>query len=194
MFKLLKTRLSFIAVVVVAGLATALVTGNGLVAAVTGIVVALAVSVAAAARSSKPLGDAQTQVKRASGDPIAFKYAWELEQSPDLGQVSQALAHHGLSLSPDTSSGSKMIFRGGSQLWTRLRGGYFVDPKRLPVVVELTVTSEESENGQHRLDLCVSDTLGVAVRDQGLEERYKQAADSIRETIENRGKLTPVDA
>jgi hypothetical protein len=67
---------------------------------------------------------------------------------------------------------------GGSQLRIRLFGGYFVEPKHLPVEVELAASGADGDRRIVRLG--VRDRLGVAIRDEALEERLAKAAEAIR--------------
>jgi hypothetical protein len=78
---------------------------------------------------------------------------------------------------------NKIVLRGGSQFWLRLIGGYFIDPKKLPVQVELKTASEPGTD-QAVVQLSIRDAFGIAVRDEALEDRFALAAGNIREAIE----------
>jgi hypothetical protein len=73
---------------------------------------------------------------------------------------------------------------GGSQLRSRLFGGYFVDPRRLPV--QITIEATPNVDGSSTLAVEVRDRFGIGIRDRALEERYAQAAEIVRATVEPR--------
>jgi hypothetical protein len=88
----------------------------------------------------------------------------------------------GLGLTQERESPNEVVLKGGSQLWTRLFGGYFVNLRRLPIEVELR-TANGAESGKWTVQLGIRDKLGIAVRDEALEDRFALAAGNIRETI-----------
>lgn len=181
--KSIKRRLGFALVIAVVALCTAVVTGNSIVVAIVAIVVALVLgALMAGSREPSPETDRQ---KRAPGEPFSISYRWKGDRVPDLTALSQALNRAGFKLSVESESPGKIVLSGGSQLWTRLFGGYFVDPSRLPIQVELREVAAVG-NGSRALELGVRDKLGVAVRDEALEDRYTQAAANIRSAVEVR--------
>lgn len=86
----------------------------------------------------------------------------------------------------ENQSREKIVAVGGSQLRSRLFGGYFVDPKRVPVRIILEATSDE--DGSSILSVEVRDRFGIAIRDSALEERYAQAPETVRAIAEPRLK------
>jgi len=179
-FGRLVERLGFTLVVAVAALATAVAVGNGIVAAIVGIGAGLVVS--AFWRS----GDGESQSpgprqQRAPGSPFVFRFSWAVAERPDLKSVEGRMIRYGLKPDSRAVSGDGIALKGGSQLRTRLLGGYFVDPKHLPARAELTYDDRD----ESRLDLQVRDTIGVAVRDRALEVRYEKAAAGIRQEVES---------
>lgn len=92
------------------------------------------------------------------------------------------LAEMGLRVGKAADSGGKLVFQGGSQVRTRLFGGYFVAPRKLPIQATLRTTNAEST--QVRLELEIQDTLKIAIRDEALEKRYVKAAADIRAAVE----------
>jgi hypothetical protein len=185
---LLKDRLSFTLAVVVAGLVTALITGNGIAAAIVGISAGLLVNAFLAARSDRTSPDLGDQPRRRRGHPFFFQFTWNADSKADLAQAVQALASQGLTPSSGSASETNIILKGGSQLRTRLRGGYFVDPRHLPIRAELRAMNRG--NGDcYRLELQIRDTLGMAMRDKALEVRYAKAAARISEVVEDSLRL-----
>jgi hypothetical protein len=181
-FELLKDRLSFTLVVVISGLATAFITGNGVVAAVVGIGAGLLVNVVLAARSSRDLPDLGDQPPRSRGRPFSFQFTWDINQKPDLTHLAKMLAHRGLNPNSDLASAEGLVLEGGSQLRARLLGGYFVDPKYLPIHVELKIATG-NDGDPYTLELDICDAAGLAVRDKELETRYAQAASEISHIV-----------
>lgn len=176
--KLVKRRLGFAAVVAGSAFATALVTGNSTAAAVVAVaVVVVAILMVSAGGSSEQAGR-----KRAPGQPYAASYKWEVDEPPDLAGIALALDHQRLGLRPRSQSQQKIILRGGSQLWLRLIGGYFIHPKRLPIEVELSATPAHGDE-KTAVQLGIRDTFGISIRDEALEDRFTQAAESIRGTV-----------
>jgi|SRR6188768_3549319 len=191
--KLFSERLGLTLVVIVSGLGTALITGNTLTAVTIASVVVLMVGVATLAKRNESSPDHGARSRRA-GDPFSFRYTWTTErQIGDVGDIVKQLESLGLRSEVGTDSASSVVLRGGSQIQTRLFGGYFVNPKRLPVQVDLEIISSDG-NGQRKLGLKIHDTLGVAVRDKGFEDRYARAACDIRRTVEKCIKSTNANA
>lgn len=89
----------------------------------------------------------------------------------------------GLKIDKDASSESKLVLRGGSQLRTRLFGGYFVAPSYLPVRAEVKLPFCEAETSE--VELRVEDALGIGVRDRALQERYELAVGEIEQAVAN---------
>lgn len=182
--KLFNERLSLVLVVVVAGLATALITGSSLTAVIIASAVVLLLGALTLGKGSEASSEQNNGSSQRAGEPFSFCYAWTTErQMDDLGVIVKQLSSLGLRPDVAANSVSSVVLRGGSQIQTRLLGGYFVDPKKLPIRVDLGI-SPKGENGQRALELTVQDTLGVAIRDKGLEERYARAACNIKRMVE----------
>lgn len=175
--KIVKRRLGFAAVVAGSAFATALVTGNSTAAAVVAVAVVVVAILMVSAGSSEQEGR-----KRAPGQPYAASYKWEVDEPPDLAGIALALDHQRLGLRPRSQSQQKIILRGGSQLWLRLIGGYFIHPKRLPIEVELSATPAHGD-AKTAVQLGIRDTFGISIRDEALEDRFTQAAESIRGAV-----------
>jgi hypothetical protein len=183
--KPLKDRLSFTLIVVGVGLVTALIMGNGLLAAIVAIAAVLSIGVVSARRAGGRSLDATDRPRRLRGEPFSFRSTWMINHKPNLEQVVQALTYQGLTSSSRSDlQGERVVVVGGSQLRTRLLGGYFVAPKHLPVRAELVII-DAGNRGQHKLELQVRDTIGLAARDRALEARYVRAATNIREVVEH---------
>jgi hypothetical protein len=178
----IKDRLGFTFVIVIAGLATALVTESSLIATLVGIGVALVVAAAAVGRRDHQ-PDVDGQSERAPGESYTSLYRWSVDGKPDLVDTFTALDRIGFALRLESQSSDRVVLRGGSQLWTRLFGGYFVDPKRLPIQVELKAI-DAVHGGKYTIELKVQDRFGIAIRDKALGERFALAAASIRNSVE----------
>lgn len=182
--KSIKYRLGWTIIMAGAALATTLVMGNSLISGVValGIVVMLGVLIPRRRRSSS----ADYPSNRAPGEPYSVSYSWTVRGKPDLADMVSALSQTGLVL--NSRSPDRVVLRGGSQFWSRLLGGYFVDPQRLPIEVELETTN--SVNDQDcTVGLRVQDKFGIAVRDEALAERFGQAATKVRNAIEAQIKV-----
>lgn len=176
-----KHRLGWTLVVAGAALVTTLAMGNSVVAAVIAIAIVIVLSAVFFGRG-KRVPDTDYPNERAAGGPYTVSHAWMVDQRTDLPQIARVLNDKGLALEQESESPNQIVLRGGSQFWTRLFGGYFVDPKRLPIEVELKAANRVS-NGKWTVQLGVRDRLGVAVRDEALNDRFAQAAGNIREVI-----------
>jgi hypothetical protein len=179
--KSVRHRLGWTLVIAGAALATTLVMGNSLIAAVIAIVIVVLLSTLFFGRERRTSG-AEYPSERTSGGPYATSHAWKVDQKADLSEIVQALNDNGLALKQESESPNQVVLRGGSQLWTRLFGGYFVDPKRLPIEIELKAANGAT-SGHWTVQLGIQDRLGVGVRDEALEDRFAQAAGSIREVV-----------
>ena len=100
--------------------------------------------------------------------------------------IYDRLREEGSATELENQSREKIVAVGGSQLRSRLFGGYFVDPKRLPVRIIPEATSDE--DGSPILSVEVRARFGIAIRDRALEERYAQAAEIVRAIAEPRLK------
>lgn len=176
-----KRRLGWTVVIAGAAVAATLVMGNSWVAAVVaaGIVIVLSALIR---DRGKRASDADYPSNRAPGHPYSISHAWKVDRRADLAEISRALNEKGLGLRQERESSDEVVLRGGSQLWTRLFGGYFVDSRRLPIEVELR-TANGASSGKWTVQLGIRDRLGVAIRDEALEDRLAQAAGTIREII-----------
>lgn len=166
---------------VVVALGTAAIAGNSLIAAVITIAGGLFIL----SRVTSRTGQAETQSDRPprlDNAPFTFTFTWKLSTRPDLEVIENGLASQGLTAEPDGTSGADLVMRGGSILWTRIFGGFFVALHRLPMRAEVSVDQDAEDLWQ--LELRVSDRLGLAVRDAVRERRPKMAAERIRELVE----------
>jgi hypothetical protein len=181
MVQSVKYRLGWTLVIAGAALVTTLVMGNSLIAAVVAMGIVIALSALIPSRR-KDASDADYLSKRAPGNPYSVSHAWQVSRRADLAELVRALNDQGLTLRQESKSSNEIVLRGGSQFWTRLFGGYFVDPRRLPIEVELT-TANQADNGRWTVQLGVHDRLGMAVRDEALGDRFAQAAGNIRKAV-----------
>lgn len=177
----LKERLGFTLVIVVAGLGTALITGNEILAAIIAIVIALGMLAAWSRRSDEQ--STESEEPRRKGSPFTYDFSWDLPESPDLERIVRALEQCRLEVGESPSPAVGIVVRSGSQLRTRLLGGYFVAPRHLPLKGQL-MTSNGGAGGV-RVDLVIEDTLMIALRDGALERRYRKAAENIRVAVES---------
>lgn len=178
-------------VIVGAGIGTAIWKGNGLIpTVVTMVVVLILVSVLGSQRDTA--SPTNNRSKLVEPGPFSFNYSWQLSKSPDLHALERALCARGLTR--DASSESELRFHRGSQIRTRFLGGYFVNPRFLPVRVEIKA-DRDSHQGGWELRLCAEDTLGIALRDAAARKRYTMAAAEIerfvQEGLETRAEVTP---
>jgi hypothetical protein len=167
--KSVRRRLGWTIVIAGAALAATLIMGNSAVAAVIAIAVVIVLSALIPSRGERA-ADADYPSKRAPGTPYTISYVWKVDRKADLVEIARTLNDNGLALTQERESSDEVVLRGGSQLWTRLFGGYFVNPKRLPIEVELR-TANGADNGKWAVQLAVRDKLGMAVRDEALEDR-----------------------
>lgn len=179
--KSVRRRLGWTLVIAGAAVATTLVMGNSLVAAVIAFGIVIALSALIPSRGERA-SDAEYPSKRAPGNPYSISHTWRVDQRADLAGIAGVLNDKGLGLTQERESPNEVVLKGGSQLWTRLFGGYFVNPRRLPIEVELR-TANGAESGKWTVQLGIRDKLGIAVRDEALEDRFALAAGNIRETI-----------
>jgi hypothetical protein len=186
--KSVRRRLGWTIVIAGAAVITTLVMGNSLVAAVMAIGIVIALSALIPSRR-KRASDADYPSTRAPGSPYLISHAWNVDRRANLAEMAGALNGKGFGLTQECESSDEVVLKGGSQLWTRLFGGYFVNPKRLPIEVELR-TASGADSGKWTVQLGIRDKLGMAIRDEALEDRFAQVAGSIRETIE--GQLEPL--
>jgi hypothetical protein len=125
----------------------------------------------------------QRDLTRTRGGVFAFDFEWRLGRQADLDALAATLKERRLVVDPQASSENRMVLCGGSQVRTRFHGGYFVDPRHLPVRAELVTDSDG--DGRGKLRLHVRDTLGIARRDIALGDRYEIAAEAIREVVDD---------
>jgi hypothetical protein len=180
--KPIKYRFGFAVVIAISALAVALIAGGSIVAAIVTLAVIVAIGLALLRR---PNGPADVDPSRPAWSSYSVSYRWKIDQKPNVVALSQLLIHDELLSDIESQTSNEIVLRGGSQLRTRLLGGYFVDPKRLPITVFLRSGSTGSR--EFTVELGISDKLGVAIRDEALRNRYAQAATDIRTVIE--GKL-----
>lgn len=175
--KPVKYRVGFAVVIAVAVLVTALITRSSIAAAIVALGVVIAMGLILDRRRREP-----TNVGLPPGSPYSVSYRWRTHQKPNLADLSQVLIRNGLVRNIESQTSNEVVLRGGSQLRTRLLGGYFVDHRRLPVRVSLG--TEDVGHEEFIVELGVRDRLGgVGIRDGALGDRYAQAATGIRSVI-----------
>lgn len=172
-----KRRLGWTTVIAGAALVTTLVMGNSLVAAIGAIAIVLALSALIPSRGTQA-SDADYPSKRTAGRPFSISHAWTVDRKADLAGLVRALNDKGFALRQESQSSNQIVLRSGSQLWTRLFGGYFVNPRRLPIEVELR-TANGLNNDKWTVRLGVRDRFGIAIRDEALEDRFALVAGII---------------
>lgn len=183
-FSWLKKHQGLLLAGVLAGLGTALLKGNWLVAVVLASVAALVAAPLFSAR--RPYGQqGNEQNEGSTSGPFTFNYRWSQNDQPDLAQISEALSAHGLKVDSPPASGSTLCFEGGSQFRSRLLGGYFVNPRYLPIRGELKTRRLLSRSGCE-LELYIRDAVGIGLRDAALEKRYALAAAEIEGVVKAR--------
>lgn len=181
--KSVRYHLGFTLVIAGAGLATAVVTGNSVVVVAIAIMSALVFGTLVKDPRRSQGG------KRRPGGPFSVTHRWRVKGRPNLDDIWHALSREELALTCETKVAGRVVLRGGSHLWMRLIGGYFIDPKRLPVRAELTRSDVSGVDGC-AVELAVRDRFGTAVRDEALEERFLLAAANISSAVERRLEAT----
>jgi hypothetical protein len=177
----LKGRWPIILVVAVVGFAVAAVTHHSLITTLTSIGVVLLVF-GFLERRVGPDESSSHDPARFNAEPFTFHFAWSLTQKPELGTIEDRLAVQGMTPERDESANADLVMRGGSHLWTRLFGGFFVSLDRLPMRAEVTLS--KGTGAVWKLDLQISDRLGLAIRDATRERRFKMAAERIKDPVE----------
>lgn len=178
----LNEHLGAVLVIFVAGIGTAILAGSGAVAVIVSVGVALLALVMIRRRQNNA-SLLSNSPQRHPGAPFSFNFAWSISKPPDRAALEAALLERGLRIDQNASSESTVVFRGGSQLRTRLLGGYFVSPRNLPVRAELILLANGARAGE--VKLRVHDSLGIGVRDRALEKRYAHAATEIERAVED---------
>jgi hypothetical protein len=177
-----RRRVGWTLVIAGAAFVAALVVGDSLVAAVIAIVIVIAVGAFIPNRGTTA-SDADYPSERSRGTPYVVSHIWTVDQKADLSEIVRAFNETGLTFHRKAESSDEVILTSGSQLWTRLFGGYFVDSRRLPIEIHLK-TLNGDPGGGWTVQLEIRDRLGVAVRDKALVDRFAQAAGSIREVVD----------
>jgi hypothetical protein len=162
-------------------LAVALMIGipAGLLAAPRALTIGAAVVVALAllSRVSPPGAKGEPRIpseERSPGLPLA----WNLKAPSGIGLDEGIERVESIGLRLESAAGAGAQLAGGSQLRSRLLGGYFVDPARLPI----TVTILPGPHGT--LTVQVRDRMGpIAVRDPALESRYALRVAQIQDAL-----------
>lgn len=159
-----------------------LVAANSLIAAIILIVAAVLLTAAVVGRKDRS-SETSSRIRPTIGQPMAETYMWEVDRFPNLDSIVQALNERGFGLRPRQKSHDSIVLSGGSQIRTRLLGGYFVDPKWLPSVVELK-TAKGSVGAGCRVELDIRDDFGIAVRDDALRGKFEQVAGNLGKAVE----------
>ncbi|HET7416062.1 MAG TPA: hypothetical protein VFJ61_00330 [Solirubrobacterales bacterium] len=175
----LKNYWGLVLVVLLAGLGSAILAGNGIVAVIASLGLVLLAVVIIGKRQSQS-SNLEPRAQRAAGRPFSFHSDWSVEGPPDRVQLEAALEREGLTIEKSTSTETTLVLRGGSQLRTRLLGGYFVSPKSLPIRAEVHLPVND---GAGKVELRVEDSLGFGVRDGALRKRYELAADQLEQSL-----------
>jgi hypothetical protein len=128
--------------------------------------------------------------RRSSGSPVdaearhssggRFEWSWTrptARHEGDLTAIARMLEDDA-GLQGELRDSRRFVLKGGSQVWTRLRGGYFIDRHRLPIEVDL---AESAASGE--VELTVRDRMGPAVGDARMRERYAERASEIRDLV-----------
>lgn len=119
-----------------------------------------------------------------TGGALPSTFVWEvpLPASNNEERLVAQLAAIGLKVD-DRDSSENALFS-GSQMRTRLLGGYFIAPRNLPIKV-----SWDRHDGQDPGVAKIEDGLGpIAVRDRALKTRYEARVSEIRVSIGSSGE------
>lgn len=169
----------FVVAVVVIG--TAVAVGSGLLSAAVLIGIAFfALLLMRGRRGAKGSSDVPGQP---TGTSFSFYRVLSVRTAPDRSALEAALVDHGLKVDRGASSGSIVAVSGGSQLRTRLLGGYFVTPSSLPIRAEVTLPTHDGPALE--VKVRVQDRLGIGIRDRALKRRYEAAAEEVEKLIED---------
>lgn len=163
-------------------LAVAVVFGRSIFATCISIIGILLVF-AAIDRWKAPTTTSTDRPMRLNAEPFRFDFAWQLEDKPVLAAIQAILEPLGFRKEIDTSSGACLSMIGGSQLWTRLFGGYFVRLDQLPLRAKLGV--EKRADYAWQLELEVSDRFGWAIRNSSRKKRPEMATMQIKDAVES---------
>jgi hypothetical protein len=177
----LKARLGFLLVIAGSAVVVTLILHNK-VAALLGTVVVAIVAMLLISGRSVPSSSTERDNARWNYKRGTFSHSWRLQDKPDLADIGRALANIGFSAGDGVLSEDRIVQQRGSQFRTRLRGGYFVAPQKLPVEVELTVA--RGDTGSWVLNMVLRDRLGVAIRDDALKQRYGLVDSEIQGVVE----------
>lgn len=172
----MKDRLGFLLVIAMAAIGTALVSGNYLVAVGSVMLVGLGIVALWRSPSEQELVSDSPTERRSPGE----EFRWSFRAANSRPRSEQIQALQGLGLRLDADDGHYALLEGGSQLRTRLLGGYFVNPSHLPIAVAVS----ESDHPDGPLLIQVRDRLGrIAVRDRALESRYAARAKELQQAL-----------
>jgi hypothetical protein len=176
----LKERFAFTLVVAISGVLTGLFTGSSVIVITVAVIAGLLfVAFVRTPESDEPAMPGST---RKRGAPFAWKLTVDSEIR--LSTAIDRLEAIGLRL--DARGASDAQLSAGSQLKTRLLGGYFVDPVHLPVVVTLKALRQ----GTGPIEASVRDGLGpIGVRDRKLEARYARRVAQIRSALDQQAQV-----
>jgi hypothetical protein len=177
-----KGRWPIIVAVTVVALMLAILSGRSIVATCISIISVLAVFMAIE-KWKTPSTPADARHAQFDTEPFRFTSTWRLEDKPNLTAIQDALISLGLRTESSGSRSGSLVMVGGSQLWTRLFGGYFVSLDKLPLRVELSTSHHGDAAWQ--LELTVSDRFGWALRDASRERRPKMAAARIKDAVDD---------
>lgn len=136
-------------------------------------------------------GSARTRPARRGSGPFTVSYRWTGSGHPEPAGIARAIGRGLVRPEIESESPGRVVLNCGSQWKSRFWGGCFVDPKQLPLRVEIVLAPGERDADRRSIELNVNDRFGpIAVRDVPLEDRLVIAAEEIRDEVEARLKAT----
>jgi hypothetical protein len=124
-------------------------------------------------------GNTDEGAKPAEAGGFFDPFAWTILAPGGLTLADAAGRLRSIGLRLDHDGGARAELSGGSQLQTRLLGGDFVDPARLPIAITLEAAASGGS-----LTAKVEDALKFGVRDHRLESRYALRVAEIRDALQ----------
>jgi hypothetical protein len=165
-----------VAIVVLAALAV--VVGSPLLGGALAGIVGVAVAILVLRIGSRDTEDPEESPSGGIRKPFRWSYKWTVQAESDIDKVIEALTREGklrLSARRDDDGVHSAELDGGSQLRTRLMGGYFVGEQHLPIHAHLQ-SQPTPETRRYTLELRMNDAAGIALRDQRLRSRFDERA------------------